>query len=140
VTCATRVEAENVARFMAFRPRVGTVPVMIRLTRLRQTDPLYINPDHIERLEHHHQTVVRLLNGAEYVVEESPEQIVEQVIHLRARAIALAARLTADELDAPMQRHVTLAAGVAPVPEVHQEPDDEPSESAAPGNPEQDRS
>lgn len=112
---------------MAFRSLVGTVPVMIRLTRLRQTDPLYINPDHIERLEHHHQTVVRLLNGAEYVVEESPEQIVEQVIHLRARAIALAARLTADELDSPLQRHVTLAAGVAPVPEVHQDPDDEPS-------------
>jgi uncharacterized protein YlzI (FlbEa/FlbD family) len=122
---------------MAFRPLVGTVPVMIRLTRLRQTDPLYINPDHIERLEHHHQTVVRLLNGTEYVVEESPEQIVEQVIHLRARAIALAARLTADELDAPLQRHVTLAAGVAPVPEVHQEPTEDPSD---PGHPEQGRS
>ena len=36
---------------------------MIRLTRLRQTDPLYINPDHIERLDRHHETIVHLLNG-----------------------------------------------------------------------------
>ncbi|MEZ5249555.1 MAG: flagellar FlbD family protein [Ilumatobacteraceae bacterium] len=65
---------------------------MIRLTRLRQTDPLYLNPDHIERLEHHHETVVRLLNGNEYVVCESPDEIVDQVVMLRARSIALAAR------------------------------------------------
>jgi uncharacterized protein YlzI (FlbEa/FlbD family) len=45
---------------------------MIRLTRLRQTDPLYINPDHIERLDRHHETIVHLLNGTEYVVVESP--------------------------------------------------------------------
>ena len=66
---------------------------MIRLTRLRQADPLYINPDHIERLDRHHETVVHLLNGTEYVVVESPEEILEQVTMLRARVIAEAARM-----------------------------------------------
>jgi uncharacterized protein YlzI (FlbEa/FlbD family) len=70
---------------------------MIRLTRLRQADPLYINPDHIERLDRHHETVVHLLNGAEYVVVESPEEILEQVTMLRARVIAEAARMVSSK-------------------------------------------
>lgn len=73
---------------------------MIRLTRLRQTDPLYINPDHIERLDRHHETIVHLLNGTEYVVVESPEEILEQVTMLRARVIATAARMVSEHHDA----------------------------------------
>ena len=112
---------------------VGTVTRMIRLTRLRQNDPLYINPDHIERLEGHHDTVVHLLNGTEYVVVESPEEIVEQVIYLRARAIGLAARLAVDGIDAasagtsaPVVNPVHAAAVVSPLPTVHR--DDEPAQ------------
>ncbi len=71
---------------------------MIRLTRLRSPDPLYVNPDHIERLDRHHDTIVHLLNGNEYIVVETPEEIVERVTYLRAKAIALAARLAADGL------------------------------------------
>ncbi|MCB0998721.1 MAG: flagellar FlbD family protein [Acidimicrobiales bacterium] len=103
---------------------------MIRLTRLRQTDPLYLNPDHIERLEHHHETVVRLLNGNEYVVCESPDEIVDQVVMLRARSIALAARLAADDLDArvgTMSHEVSLAAGTTPLPEVSTTHPDRPA-------------
>ena len=70
---------------------------MIRLTRLRQTDPLYINPDHIERLDRHHETVVHLLNGTEYIVIESPEEILEQVTRLRASVIAMAARMVTEQ-------------------------------------------
>jgi len=105
---------------------------MIRLTRLRQNDPLYINPDHIERLEGHHDTVVHLLNGTEYVVVESPEEIVEQVIYLRARAIALAARLAVDGIDSVdgigggsvHVNPVHAAAAVAPLPTVHHDEGD----------------
>jgi uncharacterized protein YlzI (FlbEa/FlbD family) len=103
---------------------------MIRLTRLRQNDPLYINPDHIERLEGHHDTVVHLLNGTEYVVVESPEEIVEQVIYLRARAIGLAARLAVDGIEASSAGvavaavdPVHTAAAVAPLPTVHRDDD-----------------
>lgn len=81
---------------------------MIRLTRLRQTDPLYINPDHIERLDRHHETIVHLLNGTEYVVVESPEEIMEQVTMLRARVIATAARMVSEQ-------HATMTADVAEV-------------------------
>ena len=91
---------------------------MIRLTRLRQTDSLWLNPDHIERLERHHDTVVRLLNGAEYIVVETPEEIVDQVTHLRARSIALAARLAADELDTTTSTTLPAAAASGPLPMV----------------------
>ncbi len=103
---------------LAFRARIGTVVVMIRLTRLRKADPLWLNPDHIERLERHHETVVRLLNGSEYVVQESPEEIVRQVTYLRARAIALAARLTVEGLDIDPLDGVHAAAAVTPMPEI----------------------
>lgn len=68
-------------------------PRMIRLTRLRQTDPFYVNPDHVERIEHHHDTHVHLFNGNEYVVSELPEEIVERVIAQKAQILAVAARL-----------------------------------------------
>jgi len=102
---------------------------MIRLTRLRQSDPLYLNPDHIERLEGHHDTVVHLLNGTEYVVVESPEEIVRQVIMNRARAIALAARLAVEEVDVLNIDPVHAAAAVSPLP--HVEHDDDLSGPAA---------
>jgi uncharacterized protein YlzI (FlbEa/FlbD family) len=98
---------------------------MIRLTRLRQSDPLYVNPDHIERLHRLHETVVHLLNGNEYVVVESPEEIVEQITMLRAKAIALAARMAVDSLDSPLA-DVRAAASVAPLPVIDDEATSEP--------------
>jgi len=94
---------------------------MIRLTRLRQSDPLYVNPDHIERLHRLHETVVHLLNGNEYVVLETPEEIVEQITYLRARSIALAARMAVDGIDAAMMSEVRTAASVSPLPAIEEE-------------------
>jgi uncharacterized protein YlzI (FlbEa/FlbD family) len=92
---------------------------MIRLTRLRQTDPLYINPDHIERLDRHHETIVHLLNGTEYVVVESPEEILEQVTMLRARVIATAARMVSEQHEAVSadvaQVHIAAATPTLPI-------------------------
>ena len=65
---------------------------MIRLTRLRATDPFYVNPDHIERVEQHHDTMVHLSNGTEYVVRETPTEIVDLVLAHRGRVMAVAAR------------------------------------------------
>jgi len=73
---------------------------MIRLTRLRNSNPLYINPDHIERLEQYHETTVHLFNGDEFVVTESAERIVELITEQRARILALASRLAADAVPA----------------------------------------
>lgn len=66
---------------------------MIRLTRLRNANPLYLNQDHIERLESHHETTVHMWNGSEYVVTESAEEIVRMIIDQRAHLLAVAARL-----------------------------------------------
>lgn len=94
---------------------------MIRLTRLRHAEPLYINPDHIERLDRHHDTIVHLLNGTEYVVVESPEEILDQVTMLRARVIAEAARMvTAQAGDVSS---VIGAAAAGALPDVQEDED-----------------
>jgi uncharacterized protein YlzI (FlbEa/FlbD family) len=72
---------------------------MIRLTRLRNPNPLYINPDHIERLDQFHDTTVHLFNGDEFVVTESAEQIVEQIVQQRARILSIASRLARASAD-----------------------------------------
>ena len=90
---------------------------MIRLTRLRSPDPLYVTTDHIERLDRHHDTIVHLLNGNEYTVVETPEEIVERATYLRAKAIALAARLAADGL-AELGDALSATAAVKPLPQV----------------------
>ena len=115
---------------VAHRGIVGTVSTMIRLTRLRSPDPLYLNPDHIERLDRNHDTVVHLLNGNEYIVVESPEEIVEQLTYFRASAIALAARLAADGLRSTDPDAVSLASGVHPLPAVSHGGEPAPTDTA----------
>lgn len=62
---------------------------MIELTRLRHDDVFFLNPDLIERIDCHVDTVVRLTNGSEYLVSESGEQIIARIVELRARVLAL---------------------------------------------------
>ena len=68
---------------------------MIQLTRLRQNTPFILNPDLIERVDTHVDTVVRLTNGTEYVVNETGEEIVRRTADFRARVIAMAGLLQA---------------------------------------------
>lgn len=70
---------------------------MIKLTRLRQNTPFILNPDHIERVDTHVDTVVRLTTGAEYVVNETGEDIVRLTVEYRARVIACAGRMALAE-------------------------------------------
>lgn len=67
---------------------------MIRLTRLRNAEPLYLNPDHIERLDRNHETNVHMGNGSEYIVTEDADTIVDLIIAYRARIIDSAERLS----------------------------------------------
>ena len=83
---------------------------MIRLTRLRNANPLYLNPDHIERLDSHHETTVHLFNGNEYVVTETADEIVRLVNEQRAHLLALASRL---ELEVPGHPMALGAVGAA---------------------------
>jgi flagellar protein FlbD len=66
---------------------------MITLTRIRQNTPFILNPDLIERVDTHVDTVVRLTSGTEYVVNETGDEIVRRTAEFRARVLALAGTL-----------------------------------------------
>lgn len=85
---------------------------MITLTRLRQNTPFILNPDLIERVDTHVDTVVRLTSGTEYLVNETGEEIVRRTIEFRARVLAVAGTLHA----------ITPLPGDAPVPAPVPEP------------------
>ncbi|MFK8025722.1 MAG: flagellar FlbD family protein [Ilumatobacter sp.] len=73
---------------------------MIQLTRLGQQDRFFLNPDLIERIDCHVDSIVRLTNGVEYVVAESGEQIVERIVNYRSQIAGTGPTLTRPAPDA----------------------------------------
>lgn len=69
---------------------------MIKLTRLRQEQPFYLNPDLFERVDTYVDTVVRLRDGTEYIVVEPASEIIDRIIHYRASIVALANSMAVD--------------------------------------------
>jgi flagellar protein FlbD len=64
---------------------------MIPLHRLTHpTDPLYLNPDLIQTVEAHPDTVVSLTNSSKLVVSETPEAILHLIREWRAGILARA--------------------------------------------------
>jgi flagellar protein FlbD len=63
--------------------------MVIQLTRLRHDDTFFVNPDLIERVDTHVDTVVRLTTGSELVVAEDAEEILHRIVSYRATIIAL---------------------------------------------------
>ncbi len=61
---------------------------MIELTRLRHGEPFLLNPDFIERIDSHVDTVVRLTTGSEYLVAESSEEILHRIVQFRSSILA----------------------------------------------------
>ena len=61
---------------------------MIELTRLRHGEPFLLNPDFIERVDSHVDTVVRLTTGSEYLVAESSEEILHRIVQYRSSILA----------------------------------------------------
>ena len=68
---------------------------MIQLTRLRHGETFYLNPDIVERVDTHVDTVVRLTDGTEYVVVEPGDEIVRKIVEFRARILVIASMLQA---------------------------------------------
>ena len=103
---------------------------MIKLTRLRQNTPFILNPDHIERIDTHVDTVVKLTSGNEYLVNETGEDIVRMTIEYRALVLASAGRLAVadhaadDDLVAPadLADHRAHVEAVEPAPPATAEP------------------
>ncbi|MHB1891337.1 MAG: flagellar FlbD family protein [Acidimicrobiales bacterium] len=69
---------------------------MIRLTRLNG-GTLALNPDLIERIEVTPDTVITLIDGTKYVVGESLEEIIDEMVELRARGFARAQQMLASQ-------------------------------------------
>ncbi len=62
---------------------------MIRLTRLNGTE-VFLNADLVATVEAHHDTVVTLVDGKTYVVQESAETVVARITTYRAEVLAAA--------------------------------------------------
>ena len=60
---------------------------MIRVTRLNG-EQFALNPDLIERVEGHPDTVVFLVDGTKYVVRESVEEVLQEIREYRAAILA----------------------------------------------------
>jgi flagellar protein FlbD len=65
---------------------------MIVVTRLNGP-PVALNCDLIERAEATPDTVITLLDGTKYVVQESLDEVINRIQAFRATVIALAQRL-----------------------------------------------
>jgi uncharacterized protein YlzI (FlbEa/FlbD family) len=63
---------------------------VIQLTRLRHGEQFFLNPDLIERVDTHVDTVIRLTTGNEHRVKETGDEIVRHIADFRARVLALA--------------------------------------------------
>ena len=71
---------------------------MIKVTRLNGIS-YYINSELIETVETIPDTVISLVNGRKYVVQEKAEEIVERVIQYRQRIFPYRAELVSGEND-----------------------------------------
>lgn len=85
---------------------------MIALHRITQPDQeFFLNPDLIQVVEAHPDTVITLTNGSRYVVSETPAEVVELVREQRASVLTRA-------LTAPETSESTDQAGRPEQPEV----------------------
>ena len=66
---------------------------MISLTRFHSGECIAINPDLIERIEQNPDTVVTMMNGNRYVIEENIDEITDKVRVFRASLLAMAAQM-----------------------------------------------
>ena len=82
---------------------------MIRVTRLNG-ERFALNPDLIERVEAHPDTVVFLVDGTKYVVTESVDEVLREIREYRAGILA-----TSYEMDRGEYRGVEASADDAAV-------------------------
>ena len=61
---------------------------MIRVTRLNG-DQFALNPDLIEKVEAHPDTVAFLVDGTKYVVRESVDEVLQEICEYRAGILAI---------------------------------------------------
>ena len=73
---------------------------MIRVTRLNG-ERFALNPDLVERVEGHPDTVVFLVDGTKYVVSESVDEVLVEIREYRASILATSYEMDRGEYGVP---------------------------------------
>lgn len=69
-------------------PRRTSDTAMIHLTRINHS-PLILNPDLIELIQATPDTLISLTTGRNYVVLDSPEDVIDRIVAFRQRVAAV---------------------------------------------------
>ena len=88
---------------------------MIRVTRLNG-EQFALNPDLIERVEAHPDTVAFLVDGTKYVVKESVDQVLQEIREYRAGILATAYEMDRGEYVAAQPETAPSSSSVVPFP------------------------
>jgi flagellar protein FlbD len=89
---------------------------VIRVTRLNG-ERFALNPDLVERVEGHPDTVVFLVDGTKYVVSESVEEVLVEIREYRASILATAYEMDRGTYRSPSRsEEADATAAVVPFP------------------------
>ena len=88
---------------------------MIRVTRLNG-DQFALNPDLIEKVEGHPDTVAFLVDGTKYVVRESVDEVLQEIREYRAGILATSYEMDRGEYRAPTPGVEASGSSVVPFP------------------------
>ncbi|KYH29749.1 MULTISPECIES: flagellar FlbD family protein [Clostridium] len=61
---------------------------MINVTGLNNKK-MYLNSDHIEKIEQVPETIITLTNGKKYIVLETPQEVINRVIEYKRKIFTL---------------------------------------------------
>src|SRR4051794_34150654 len=90
-------------------------PPVIRVTRLNG-EKFALNPDLIERVEAHPDTVAFLVDGTKYVVRESVDDVLQEIREYRAGILATSYEMDRGEYQSPTIAHDDTPSSVVPLP------------------------
>ena len=91
-------------------PPSKRTPTVIRVTRLNG-ERFALNPDLIERVEGHPDTVAFLVDGTKYIVRESVDEVLQEIRDYRAGILA-----TSYEMDRGEYRPTEADTGLSVIP------------------------
>jgi flagellar protein FlbD len=88
---------------------------VIRVTRLNG-EAFALNPDLIERVEGHPDTVAFLVDGTKYVVKETVDEVLQEIREYRAAILAISYEMDRGEYRAEAGDHEKNDSSVVPFP------------------------
>lgn len=101
-----------------FHGRMYTVIVVTRLNG----PPFAVNPDLVQRIDSAPDTILTLVDGTKYIVQESMHEVIELVNEHRSRMIARAQEIQRDDLESAREGRANLRSAPALPPDGDEEP------------------